>query len=81
MQEPWAYKEYVDIQERGQQPALGWIPPEDFPIYKAVHPICRYMIRMRYMLLQLLYDAMFENLGNGLPIARAMVSFRCMTSE
>ncbi|TQN64448.1 hypothetical protein CSHISOI_11005, partial [Colletotrichum shisoi] len=41
-------------------------------IPRAVLPTCRYLIRLRYSLMQLLYDAMFENMINGLPIARDM---------
>ncbi|KAI5919462.1 glycosyl hydrolases family 31-domain-containing protein [Camillea tinctor] len=65
-QEPYAYqKHYEDNKEkyRGHEALL----------YRAVLPICRYQIRLRYSLMQLMYDAMFENIITGLPIARAMV--------
>lgn len=42
-------------------------------IYESVLPVSRYYIRLRYSLLQLLYDAMFENSITGLPIARSLV--------
>ena len=35
--------------------------------------MARYFVQLRYSLIQLLYDTMFKNLVNGLPIARAMV--------
>lgn len=39
----------------------------------SVEPICRYYVQLRYSLMQVLYDTMFANLINGLPIARAML--------
>lgn len=39
----------------------------------SVMPLCRYYVQLRYSLMQVLYDTMFANLINGLPIARAMV--------
>lgn len=56
-QEPWAYHEL-------NNPEL---------IYQSVLPVCRYYIELRYRLLQLFYDALFENVLNGLPICRAMI--------
>lgn len=38
-----------------------------------MEPVCRYYVELRYTLLQLLYDTMFENQVNGLPIARTLV--------
>jgi alpha-glucosidase len=35
--------------------------------------VCKYYIELRYRLLQLFYDAMFENTLNGMPICRAMI--------
>lgn len=55
--------------------------PHDQMVYKSVLPICKYLIRLRYSLLQLSYDAMFENMLTGLPIARAMVSPSFMGEE
>jgi hypothetical protein len=66
-QEPYAYqKHYNENQDKFQG--------REAMIYRAVLPVCRYYIRLRYSLMQLLYDAMFENMITGLPIARAMVS-------
>ncbi|KOS22241.1 Alpha-glucosidase 2 [Escovopsis weberi] len=42
-------------------------------IYRAVLPACRWFVQLRYSLMQLLYDTMFENVVTGLPIARSMV--------
>lgn len=49
------------------------IPQDQRVLYQAVVPICRYYVQLRYSLMQVLYDYMFANLINGLPIARAMV--------
>jgi alpha-glucosidase (family GH31 glycosyl hydrolase) len=66
IQEPYAYEKHF----YNHQGTLS--PYED--MYLAVKPICRYFIRLRYTLLQLMYDALFENLYTGLPIVRCMVS-------
>lgn len=66
-QEPYAYQLHYE-QHKDQ------FQGREAEIYRAVLPTCRYLIRLRYSLMQLLYDAMFENMINGLPIARAMVS-------
>lgn len=65
-QEPYGYEKYWKENQSS-------IPANELYIYQSVLPICRYYVRLRYSLLQLLYDAMFENMINGLPIARAMV--------
>jgi alpha-glucosidase (family GH31 glycosyl hydrolase) len=39
----------------------------------SVEKICKYYVKLRYTLLQLLYDAMFENMIDGLPVARSLV--------
>ncbi|MGO8899878.1 MAG: TIM-barrel domain-containing protein [Isosphaeraceae bacterium] len=62
-QEPYAYQS-VDLNN---------IPAEARPFYSMVLPVCRYYIERRYRLLQLLYDAMFENCLSGLPICRALI--------
>jgi alpha-glucosidase (family GH31 glycosyl hydrolase) len=66
-QEPYAYRELQD------KPAWQNVPEKDHNMYYSVLPICRYMVQLRYSLLQLLYDAMFENMISGLPIARSMI--------
>ena len=49
------------------------IPDNQRDLYASVLPICKYYVRLRYSLMQALYDRMFENLINGLPIARSML--------
>ncbi|KAI9729368.1 MAG: hypothetical protein M1834_006892 [Cirrosporium novae-zelandiae] len=61
--------EYADLYESHK----GNMSDHDRLMYSAVNPVCRYYIQLRYSLMQLLYDAMFENIINGLPIARALV--------
>jgi alpha-glucosidase len=63
-QEPFAYQ-WVDLDY--------WnVPQEKRYLYGCVLPICKYYIELRYRLLQLFYDAMFENTLDGMPICRAM---------
>ncbi len=63
-QEPFAYQ-WVDLDY--------WnIPQDKRYLYSSVLPICKYYIELRYRLLQLFYDAMFENTIDGMPICRAM---------
>ncbi|KAG9127671.1 hypothetical protein FRC07_011055 [Ceratobasidium sp. 392] len=61
-QEPYKYIDYIDEAPEDQK----WM-------YRAVLPVCRYHVRLRYSLLQLLYDQMFDNLSTGLPIARSLI--------
>ena len=49
------------------------LPDNQRDLYASVLPICKYYVRLRYSLMQALYDRMFENLINGLPIARSML--------
>ncbi|KZT58892.1 glycoside hydrolase family 31 protein [Calocera cornea HHB12733] len=64
-QEPFQYTNYLRDHPEIQA-EQGWL-------YSAVEPICRYYVSLRYSLMQLLYDKMFENQVNGLPIARSML--------
>ncbi|OJD31815.1 glycoside hydrolase family 31 protein [Diplodia corticola] len=66
-QEPYRYAEYYREHE-------ARIPEGQRRAFAAVLPACRYVVRLRYSLLQLLYDAMFESTITGLPIARAVVT-------
>ncbi|KAF5962334.1 alpha-1,4-glucan lyase, partial [Fusarium bulbicola] len=67
-QEPYAYqKHYEDNRDRYQG--------REAMLYGAVLPVCKYQIRLRYSLMQLLDDAMFSSMITGLPIARAMNQF------
>jgi alpha-glucosidase len=63
-QEPYAYQD-VDLDR--------WnIPQEQRYLYSSVLPVCKHYVELRYRLLQLFYDAMFENIIDGLPLCRAM---------
>jgi alpha-glucosidase len=64
-QEPFMYEEWFNQY-------CGGNIPEPQNLYRSVLPICRYYIQLRYRLLQLFYDAMFENTQNGKPICRPM---------
>lgn len=64
-QEPFMYVEWFYEYRNGHLPE-----PQD--LYRMVLPICKHYIQLRYRLLQLFYDAMFENTLNGLPICRPL---------
>ncbi|KAF5576151.1 alpha-glucosidase 2 [Fusarium pseudocircinatum] len=64
--EPWAYDDILHN-------FPGPLPPDQAALYRSVVPVCRYYVQLRYSLLQVLYDYMFANLINGLPVARAML--------
>ncbi|KAF4781156.1 hypothetical protein HER10_EVM0008029 [Colletotrichum scovillei] len=68
-QEPWQYT--YAFQNYPQ--ALQGSGQDVYNLYMSVEPICRYYVQLRYSLMQVLYDTMFANLINGLPIARAML--------
>lgn len=63
-QEPFEYENYRRTHA---------IPENQETVYRAVLPATRYLVRLRYSLLQLLYDTMWEHTIRGLPMARAMV--------
>lgn len=63
-QEPFMYVEWF---EQNQLPI-----PEPKSLYQMVLPVCKHYIELRYRLMQLFYDALFENSLNGMPICRAM---------
>lgn len=60
-QEPYAF-----------QDVISQVSEAEKPMYRAVLPVCKYYIELRYRLLQLFYDAMFENTLNGMPICRPL---------
>lgn len=64
-QEPFMYVEWFNQYRGGQLPE-----PQD--LYRMVLPICKHYIELRYRLMQLFYDAMFENTLDGLPICRPL---------
>ncbi|CAE6473102.1 unnamed protein product [Rhizoctonia solani] len=61
-QEPFRYAEKAHEAPDNQK----WL-------YYATLPVCRYYVTLRYTLLQLLYDQMFDNLLTGLPVARSLI--------
>ncbi|KAF8453391.1 glycosyl hydrolases family 31-domain-containing protein [Kalaharituber pfeilii] len=67
-QEPWRY---TDLWNHPEDQSRA--PQDEEYLYMSVEKICKYYTKLRYTLLQLLYDAMFENVINGLPIARALI--------
>lgn len=64
-QEIFMYEEWFNLYQDGNL-------PEPRYLYRAVLPVCKYYIELRYRLLQVFYDAMFENMFNGLPICRPL---------
>lgn len=65
-QEPYRYFEWYQ--------SNSWrVAPNEHRVYQSVLPVTRYYIRLRYSLMQLMYDAMFENAVTGLPDARSLV--------
>ncbi len=58
-QEPFQYVEWFQTNSQ---------PLPDAPLYEMVVPVCRHYIGLRYRLLQLFYDAMFDNTLTGMPI-------------
>ncbi|WPD21641.1 MAG: glycoside hydrolase family 31 protein [Candidatus Electrothrix scaldis] len=64
-QEPFMYEEWFQQYRGGHLPA-----PQD--LYRMVLPVCKHYIELRYRLLQLFYDAMFENTLDGQPICRPL---------
>ncbi|WP_414519229.1 TIM-barrel domain-containing protein [Nostoc sp. PCC 9305] len=64
-QEPFMYVEWFNQYQSGKL-------PEPQNLYRMVLPICKHYIELRYRLMQLFYDGMFENSLNGLPISRPL---------
>jgi alpha-glucosidase len=63
-QEPFMYVEYFTERK------LPIPQPQD--LYAMVLPICKHYIELRYRLMQLFYDCLFENTLDGMPICRPM---------
>lgn len=63
-QEPFMYVEYFTERK------LPIPQPQD--LYEMVLPICKHYIELRYRLMQLFYDCLFENTLDGMPICRPM---------
>ena len=69
-QEPFMYVEWFNQYQGGNLPEpQNWYLQN---LYRLVLPICKHYIELRYRLLQLFYDAMFENTINGMPICRPL---------
>lgn len=64
-QEPFQYVEWFNNYKGGNI-------PEPQNLYRMVPDICRHYIQLRYRLMQLFYDALFENTLDGLPICRPL---------
>ena len=60
---PWYRNHYDGYNKAFQEP---WRYPEPVPT------ICRKYVELRYRMLQIFYDAMFEWTQSGMPIARAL---------
>ncbi|MGK0291360.1 MAG: alpha-glucosidase (family GH31 glycosyl hydrolase), partial [bacterium] len=60
-QEPYKFQDHVQS-----------AAPEYRYMYDAVLPASKHYVSLRYKLLQVFYDSMFENVLDGMPISRAM---------
>ncbi len=75
---PWFRNHYIakgvkDFQEvYAFQDVIDQVPQDYRYMYEAVLPVCRHYIGLRYRLMQLFYDALFENTLTGLPISRPL---------
>lgn len=75
---PWFRNHYIAKGvKQFQEPyrfaeVLGRVPPEDRFLYESVLPVTRYYVELRYRLMQVFYDAMFENVTLGTPIVRPL---------
>ncbi|MDJ1185530.1 TIM-barrel domain-containing protein [Roseofilum casamattae] len=64
-QEPFQYIDWFNKNRNGDV-------PEPRSLYEMVLPVCRHYIQLRYRLMQLFYDALFQNTLDGLPICRPL---------
>jgi alpha-glucosidase len=75
-QELYAYdKEFYDEDCANDQKILNLlneVSMEQQEMYHYVLPVCRHYIKLRYQLIQLFYDALFENIHTGRPICRPL---------
>ncbi|KAA8895125.1 alpha-1,4-glucan lyase [Sphaerosporella brunnea] len=62
---PWLRNHYVKKDRKDYQEPFNYAEP--------VPSVVRFYIQLRYSLMQVLYDAMFENILDGMPIARSML--------
>ncbi|MDR0380975.1 MAG: glycoside hydrolase [Oscillospiraceae bacterium] len=75
---PWFRNHYIKKGKKYfQEPYMfqtvaEQVDPSVKVFYDMTLPICRYYIELRYTLLQLFYDAMYENALTGMPVCRAL---------
>lgn len=75
---PWFRNHYrrkgtKEFQELYKFQDHAWEAPcSDRFMYYSILPVSRIYIKLRYQLMQLFYDAMFENTVTGMPIARPL---------
>ncbi|MEL7036654.1 MAG: TIM-barrel domain-containing protein [Cyanobacteria bacterium J06592_8] len=75
---PWFRNHYVRKGRKEFQEVFQYVewfngnPPEPQDLYRMVPTICKHYIELRYRLMQLFYDALFENTLDGLPICRPL---------
>jgi alpha-glucosidase len=77
---PWFRNHYKGIAKGGkewQEPfnferRIAEVAEDDKWIFRAVLPITRHYVELRYRLMQLLYDGLFYNTLTGMPITRAL---------
>jgi alpha-glucosidase len=62
-QEPYAYD---------KPEVIAQVPWDQQAMYHCVLPVCKHYIELRYRLMQLFYDCMFENIHTGRPICRPL---------
>ncbi len=61
------FQEPYEFHKRAQE-----APEEERHYYRAVLPIARYYLQLRYRLMQLLYDGLFANTMDGLPFVKPL---------
>ncbi|MEB3281786.1 MAG: TIM-barrel domain-containing protein [Lyngbya sp.] len=78
---PWFRNHYVRKGRKEFQEVFQYVEwfqtsghpiPEPRDLYYMVPDICKHFIELRYRLMQLFYDALFENTLDGLPICRPL---------
>ncbi len=65
-------KEFQELYKFQDWEYASQAPENERFLYYSVLPVSRIYIKLRYQLMQLFYDAMFENTITGMPIARPM---------
>lgn len=71
---PWFRNHYIKKQNKlFQEPymfqtVIDKVPDSEKPMYQYVLKVTKYFIELRYRLMQVFYDALFENTITGMPI-------------